>query len=392
MPNNIVGHFKGSPFEKIEEIFYQILTERPRSGQALSIWHNGGCVLDIYGGFSNYERRLTWTKDTPSVIFSATKGILSVIAAQLVQSGVLKYEDLVTKWWPEFNLQGRDRLTVRDLLSHRGGLPVLKDGVTLEQTLDWNNMVQRLESEDVLWRSGSYYMYHAITYGWLIGELIVRVSGMSPGEFLQSQIAVPLKLDSWIGVSEDIQYQVAQMYTADGLKNAFANIEAEGSYFGDLRLQALSLGGAFTPELVGPQSGFNDPRVQQAEVPGANGISTARSLAKFWSAVVVETDGMRLLSDEVITRATTLQSTGNPFNELPPPYSRFGMGFQLDSEARRYLSSRSFGHNGAGGQTAFADLEHKIGFAYLTTEMEDSACDTRATRLITALRDALAQG
>lgn len=389
MSNKARGDFKNRSLDRVVDVFYLILAERPRSGQALSIWHNGECVLDSYGGYSNYETRTLWKENTPSVIFSSTKGILAVITAQLVQERKLDYEDLVVQWWPEFQLHGKDKLTIRDLLSHRAGLPILKNGVTLEQTLDWKYMVKRLEAESLLWPSGSEYMYHAKTFGWLIGEIIIRATGMSPGHYLQSRIATPLGLDTWIGVTENKLNQVANMYTADGLKNAFADIESERSYSGDLRLQALSLGGAFTPELVGPQSGLNDPRVQQAEVPGSNGISTAKSLAKFWSSTVVETDGIRLLSDDIIAQATKLQSTGNPFNDSPPPYSRFGMGLQLDSEARRYLGGESFGHNGAGGQTAFADPVHKIGFAYLTTEMEDSALDTRATRLIDALRDVL---
>jgi len=150
----------------------------------------------------------------------------------------------------------------------------------------------------------------------------------------------------------------------------------------------MTLGGALAPELITVNEGFNDPAVQAAEIPGAGGISTARALATIWSATVVETDGVRLLGSEVLDTATVVQSEGPPVWDVPGPWPRWGMGFQLDSEARRFLTSTSFGHDGAGGQSAFADPGAQIGFAYLTNQME-AIDDQRATRVIDALRESL---
>ena len=142
--------------------------------------------------------------------------------------------------------------------------------------------------------------------------------------------------------------------------------------------------------LVGKSKGFNAPEIHQAEIPGAGGISTAHGISKIWSSVVHETDGVRLLSDETVEYVTRVQSEGKPFTDLEPPYGAFGMGFQLDSPARRYLTSESFGHDGAGGQCAFADPEHKIGFAFVTSEMRGGELeDDRATGLIQELRSIL---
>jgi CubicO group peptidase (beta-lactamase class C family) len=153
---------------------------------------------------------------------------------------------------------------------------------------------------------------------------------------------------------------------------------------------AMTLGGALPPELIGPgpEDGFNSPAIQAAEIPGAGGIASARALAGIWSAVICGAQGERVLDDATLAAATTVQSEGPPVWDVPGPWPSWGMGFQLDSEARRYLTPTSFGHDGAGGQVAFADPASGIGFAYLTNQME-AIDDLRATRIIDALRSSL---
>lgn len=155
--------------------------------------------------------------------------------------------------------------------------------------------------------------------------------------------------------------------------------------------RAMTLGGALPRELVEDGGGFNDPAVRAAEIPGAGGIATARALAAIWSATVAETDGVRLLDTATLAVALEVASDGPPVFPVPAPWPRWGMGFQLDSEARRYLTPSSFGHDGAGGQVAFADPETGVGFAFVTNQME-AIDDHRATRLIDAVRVALGVG
>jgi CubicO group peptidase (beta-lactamase class C family) len=152
--------------------------------------------------------------------------------------------------------------------------------------------------------------------------------------------------------------------------------------------RAMTLGGALMPELVGPDAGFNNALVQQAEIPGAGGIATASALAAIWSATITTTNGSRLLSDESVRLGTEVQSQGSPVWAVPGPWPRWGMGFQLDSDSRRYLGSTGFGHDGAGGQVAFADPEFGVGFAFITNQME-AIEDFRATKIVDALRQAL---
>jgi CubicO group peptidase (beta-lactamase class C family) len=248
-------------------------------------------------------------------------------------------------------------------------------------------MVSKIEQESAMWKPGTEYAYHAITHGWITGEIIRRVTGMSPGQYLSHQISAPLRADTWLGLPAELEDKVAVSYPHHDLTKFFVDLKEKDSSAGNFLIRSLTLGNAFSMNLVGDKKDFNSRAVHQAEVPGAGGISTAHGISKIWSSVVHETDGVRLLSDESVEYVTRVQSEGKPFTDLEPPYGKFGMGFQLDSPARGYLTSKSFGHDGAGGQCAFADPEHKIGFAFVTSEMRGGELeDDRATSLISELR------
>lgn len=152
--------------------------------------------------------------------------------------------------------------------------------------------------------------------------------------------------------------------------------------------RTMTLGAAFPADLVVPGAGFDDPRVHMAEVPGAGGIGTARALATIWSATVGQTDGIRLLGDEIVTDMVRVQSEGEPVWWLPGPYPRWGAGFMIPSERRPFLSASSFGHDGAGGQVTFADRRYGVGFAYVTNLIELHS-DDRGDSIVRALGDVL---
>ena len=372
-------------FESVADAFEEIISADPKMGGALSIRLGGDTVVDLWGGIADERSDSRWEEGTLNVIFSATKGLSSLLAAQLVQNGVLDYEALVTEYWPEFGGAGKGSTKVKDLLSHRAGLAIFKENLTTENVLNWQEMVRRLEIEEPLWIPGENHAYHAITHGWLIGEVISRIVGVSVGQYFRSTIAQRLKADTWIGLPSSEESRVAHLHATKEWESLFTDLEIDPTPEGDFFIRGLTLGRAFPPTLATPEGGFNERRVHAAEIPGAGGISTARGLATIWSATVVVTDGVRLLEDEVIEEATQVQSEGRPFLGREPPYSRFGMGFQLSSPAREYLGPSSFGHDGAGGQCAFADSKHRVGFAFLTNQM-DGPLDERATRLVEALR------
>ena len=376
-------------FERVREAFESGFDGKPDMGAALAIRHRGDMVVDLWAGVRDERSRQPWREETPSVIFSCTKGLVSILAARLVQEGRLEYGAPVARYWPEFAAAGKEHVRVSDLLSHRSGLSAPREPLTTAQILDWQTVVSRLAAQEPLWAPDSGYAYHAITHGWLAGEVIRRVTGLSVGQYFAALIAEPLNADAWIGLPDGVHPRVAHLQVGSTLTQLTAQ-QAAARTPGviDWSEIAMTLGGALAPELVTVDGGFNDPVVQAAEIPGAGGIATARALATIWSATVVDTAGVRLLGTDVLSSATVVQSEGAPVWDVPGPWPRWGMGFQLDSEARRFLTADSFGHDGAGGQSAFADPAHEIGFAYLTNQME-AIDDQRATRVIDALRETL---
>ncbi len=376
-------------FEPVRVAFAAAFDGKPLMGAALGVYHRGRPVVDLWGGVSDPRSGAEWREDTLSVIFSCTKGLSSILAARLVQEGRLDYDAPVTDYWPEFGAEGKGAVRVGELLSHRAGLSAPRDILTSADLVDWDRVASALAAQRPLWEPGSGWGYHAITHGWLIGEVIRRVTGMSVGAYFRELVAEPLGADAWIGLPAGLSHRVADMQVGPTLAQLTAQ-QAEARTPGqvDWLERAMTLGGALPPELVGEGRGFNDPEVQAAEIPGAGGIASARALAAIWSATIEETHGVRLLDDATVREATRVRSDGPPVFDVPGPWPRWGQGFQLDSDARHYVTPQGFGHDGAGGQVAFADPGAGVGFAFLTNQMEGIG-DERGTRIVDALREAL---
>lgn len=381
--------FAAEKFASVADAFHAAFAGQPTMGAALCVYIDGVPVIDLYGGVADERDGRPWQEDTAGVIFSCTKGLMSILAARLVQDGQLSYDASVASYWPDFAVAGKEEVLVRHILSHRSGLSAPRADLTLSDALDWGRVTSFLAQQEPIWEPGTGYAYHALTHGWLIGEVIRRVTAKSVRDVFREVLAAPLHADAWLGAPAGVLPRIAHLQIGATLAELTRQQAAEEPSEGpDWPALAMTLGRAFPRELVSPQGGFNDPTVQQAEIPGAGAIATARALAKMWSATVVETDGVRLLDDAVLARALAVQSEGPPVFPAPGPWPRWGMGFQLDSEARRYLGPTSFGHDGAGGQVAFADSDSRLGFAFITNRME-AIDDHRATRIVDALREAL---
>ncbi|MGW3462152.1 serine hydrolase domain-containing protein [Streptomyces olivaceoviridis] len=376
-------------FASLADAFSAAFTGREAMGAALSVRVAGETVVDLWGGTADSRDRSPWTKDTTSVIFSCTKGLVSILAARLVQEGLLDYQTPVATYWPEFAAEGKEKITVADLLAHRSGLSAPRDLLCVEDVIDWDVVTSRLAAQRPLWPTGQGHAYHALTHGWLAGEVIRRITGQTVGQYFDELIATPLRADAWIGLPHGAAHRVAHLQVGSSLTELVARQAAtRGADEVDWSERALTLGNAFRPELVDATGGFNDPRVQAAELPGAGGIASARALASIWSSTVVETDGVRLLHADTVADAIRPQAEGTPVFGGQPPFPRWGMGFQLPSLAREFLGAASFGHDGAGGQVAFADATHQVGFAFLTNLME-AGDDHRATAIVDELRRVL---
>ncbi|WP_423065550.1 serine hydrolase domain-containing protein [Devosia sp. CN2-171] len=374
-------------YEPMRTVFEAAFDGAPNMGAALAILVDGELIASLWGGLADERDGRRWEQDTASVIFSCTKGLMSLLVARLVEQGRLDYHAPVARYWPEFAAGGKSAVTVAQALSHQAGLSAPREDFELADILDWDAATSKLGAQAPLWPPGEGYAYHALTHGWLAGELVRRVTGQSPGTYFRETVA-PLGAEAWIGLPP-ARGNVAHLQVAPELA-ALWETDANKAAAGEVNwpFRAMTLGRALPAALVTSDGGFNDRRVQQAEIPGAGGIATAEGLASIWSAAVAETRGVRLASADVLKRATATVTEGAPVFAAEPPYPRWGMGFQLDSAARRFLTDESFGHDGAGGQVSFADPRHRVGFAFITNWMRGPG-DVRGTALVDALRELL---
>ncbi|MFD2647170.1 serine hydrolase domain-containing protein [Devosia albogilva] len=385
MTVSVAGEVKAG-FEPVAHAFERAFDGRPAMGAALNIMVGGETVVDLWAGVADARTGRPWLRDTPSVIFSCTKGLVSILAARLVQEGRLDYSAPVARYWPEFAAAGKDRVTVGQALAHQAGLSAPRADLVEDDIVDWDRVVAALAAQEPLWPLGTGYAYHALTHGWIAGEIIRRVTGKSVGSYFQELITAPLGADAWIGLPEDMAERAAHLQVSPPLTALWAEEAAKPAP--NWPYKAMTLGDALPADLVSDDSGFNKQRIRAVEIPGAGGVATAEALATIWSATVTPTRSVRLIDDAVIADATRPQSEGATVFGGEPPYSRWGYGFQLDSEARRYLGAASFGHDGAGGQVGFADPTRQVGFGFVTNWMMGPE-DQRATDILSALRSVL---
>ncbi|KPM50600.1 hypothetical protein ACG83_39340 [Frankia sp. R43] len=356
-------------------------------GAALSIWHDGQEVVNIYGGLADVRTQRPWAEDTKTVLFSTTKGLAALTAAWLVANNRLDVDAPVSSVWPEFAVQGKESITVGDVLAHRAGLIAPDDDMTIDDLIDIRAFAARLAAQAPLWPSASKHLYHPFTWGPLISEILRRATGEDLPEVFAREIATPLDAAVTLRADDHDVEQVAHVTASTEWSNQAALIE---KVLPKAALRAFTAGGALPSDLVGA-GGVNDPRVQKAGLVSAAGLGTASGLARIWSATVASTYGVRLLGDEDVKRLVAVRSEGagwdalsedgseqrlvTPDGELTGDDSvsgshpRWGAGVQLGSGSMTWLGPNSLGHDGAGGQTAFADPDYGIAFAYLTNRV-----------------------
>ncbi|MFY1702785.1 serine hydrolase domain-containing protein [Micromonospora sp. WMMA1923] len=368
-------------FGPVADVFRDNFASRGEVGAAVCVYLRGRKVVDLYGGLADPRSRRPWTAHTPAVVFSCTKGILAVCAYLLVQRGQLDLDAPVTRYWPEFGQRGKDGVPVRWLLTHQVGLPALDRDLSLDEVLDFPTVVRAIEEQAPLWPPGTAHSYHPMTYGWLVGEVVHRVTGQLPGEFFRDAVAGPLGLRTWLGSAGARADPVAWTLPPPAEPAADPDPVAR---------RALTMGGAFAfPADDAGLVSFNDPTIQAAGIPGAGALSTADGLARLYAGCVSEVAGPRLLDPASVTDATMVRVRGQQRYGPPDTGQRWGTGFLLDSPpARPLLGDRSFGHDGAGGHLAFGDDTYQVGFGYVLNQM-GGAADDRANRLTAALRSCL---
>jgi len=385
-------------FEPVRDAFLANFTELGDEGAGVCVYLDGVKVVDLTGGWSWRKRGVAYDPDTLQLVFSTTKGATAICAHILADRGLLDLQAPVSQYWPEFAQAGKRGIRVDELLSHRAGLPTIDATMKLEEVLAWDPIVDALAAQKPYWEPGTAHGYHALTFGWLVGEVVRRVSGKTVGTFFAEEVAAPLGLRFWIGLPADYEPKVSRLRIgqipslaeiAQGkLPPEIVELASQIFAPGSLLLRALTLNGAFG-EFLGSGGPFNQPSVHAAEIPAANGITDAASLARMYAATIGTVDGVRLISEEALGMATKTFSEGQDRVLMTP--SRFGLGFMLDmAEFAPMLSPASFGHTGAGGSMGFADPDLGISFGYVMKQMRMGlGVDERAARLIAAIRSCL---
>jgi CubicO group peptidase (beta-lactamase class C family) len=379
-------------WQSVAEAFRRNFATGEDLGASAAVYHRGRKVVDIYGGSFDESGDRLYDDQTLQIVFSTTKGVTSIALAMLAQRGQLDYSQQVSHYWPEFAAHGKGEATVAQLLSHQCGLIAPDVPTTLEEALHWDTIVARLADTRPDWPIGSGHGYHAVTFGWLAGELLRRIDGRSPGQFVQDEISGPLGIDLWIGLPEEHEHRVSPLIgTPISAENADPAIKMMLEMFLGPNTRGgrtLFLGGA----LVGNDV-FNRRDVHAAEIPAANGISNAAALAKLYAATMDSIDGVQLFDQPVrdLVRTTVTPAGEGDLCLIMP--TTFGMGFMTHGPFSAYAGPGSFGHPGAGGSVAFAQPERELAFAYVMNTMATNlAGDLRAQRIIdaaTAVIDAL---
>jgi CubicO group peptidase (beta-lactamase class C family) len=353
-------------FSPVRDAFARNFEELGDVGAAVAVTIDGKPVIDLWGGVVDKETMDPWRQDTLVTVYSTTKGMTTICAHRLVEQGLLDLNAPVAKYWPEFTQAGKAEVPVHMLLSHRVGLPTVSDEVPEGAVFDWNKMTDVLARQKPFWEPGTKHGYHGLTFGWLVGEVVRRISGKSLGTFFRDEVALPLGLDFHIGVDPKHDARIATMYTAIAPMEVARQLEQLQQEVRE-RMSADLLAARAN---ISIQGAHNSEAWRRSELPAANGHSDARSLAKVYGALACGggLDGGDVLSPESIARATIEQAAG-PDVMLPYP-TRFAQGFWLSSDGNMGPHPGNFGHPGAGGSVGFADPERRIGFGYVMNQMK----------------------
>ncbi len=362
-----------SRFARVREAFAENLASGLELGGGVSLMADGKLVVDLWGGHTDAARSKPWRRNTLVNVWSATKGIVALAVAMLVERGKLDYAVPVARWWPEFAAGGKEHISLNLVLSHQAGLNGLSVPMPESGLLAWTPYAEALASMSPLWEPGSRCIYHAFTYGHLIGEPLRRIDGRSPGRFIAEEIAGPLGIDFFVGLPEREEPRVAQTIAAANASDWIAAVQQ--SPFPHSCINPV-------PRALAP----NDLAWRAAEVPGANGQSNAAALATIYGALA--SGGGGIVGKDAIKEAARPRVRGWD-DSLSAP-AAFAAGYQIE-DLLGIGRAAAFGHAGWGGALGFADPEAGIGFGYVTNLMLGSgnAPDPRLKALTDAVYESV---
>jgi len=357
------------------------------AGASLCVYEHGLPVVDIAAGWVDAPHTRLRPPDDVQVMFSATKGVVGAVIADLAADGVLDVDQPVSRAWPEFGVEGKERLTIGDVLAHRAGLPAVNRQLRQEEALDPDLVADELARQRPVWPPGRAHGYHAFTFGPLAARIVQRVTGAALSDLLLERIVGPLGLDLSIGlpVEDHFGRRLVDLIPAPPAPPVVAATYAALRTTKALPWRVFTVDGTF----ISPDgyAGFaNSPTIRRALLPAASGIGDARSLARLYAALMGEVDGVRLSDHQTMREMTRPRSTGMDLCLWRP--STFGVAFSRRSLSSPLPTAAAFGHHGVGGVVAYGDPATGLAVAYLPTRIPpDSAPDPAWRRLARVLAE-----
>jgi len=365
-------------FGAVRDTFEAACTSGAEIGAAVCVVQDGQTVVDLWGGFKDAARTEPWQRDTLVNVFSTTKGMTALCAHRLVDEGRLDLDAPVATYWPEFAQQGKGDITFRQLISHQAGLPAVRETLPPEALFDWDQMTDALAAEEPWWTPGTKHGYHAVTFGWLVGEVVRRITGQSLGTYFAKEFAEPLAADFVIGFGPELDERVAPL-----VQGPIVTEEGETSMFEEILAnpEGMTARAFNNPPLVGTDAP-NTREWRAAEIPAANGHASAAGLATIYGKLAAG----ELLSQAVLDEARTCQAEGE--DAILPLVTKIACGFMLaPANEPCGPNPKAFNHAGAGGSLGYCDPEAKIGLGYVMNNMHSGLwlVDPRARNLVDAV-------
>ena len=365
-------------FSKVKETFEKLYREDREIGSCFAVYKDGNPLVNLWGGFQDKEKTKPWQIDNLVTVYSTTKGVAAFCIALAMEKGLLKYEEKVSTYWPEFSSNGKEDITIGMLMSHQAGI-CSPETRNVEDYYNQSLMAEKLAGMTPIWEPGTASGYHSMTFGWLTSELILRVTGKSLGTFFREEVGDQHEIDFFIGLPESEDHRVAELVPFDIVRSE--NSEQQQVELTDAQKSQRNSAGTLDIQ--------NTKAWRQAEIPSANGQGNAGGLAKLYSLIVPEDNSLKLLKDDTVNQMTAMQIEGRDL--VLAVQVRWGVGFILNKHKIIYGPVEgAFGHSGYGGSCAFGDPENKIGVSYVMNRMLDNFnADGRSIELINATYDCL---
>lgn len=359
-------------FECVGEEFERNFKEREEVGASVCVTVEGETVVDLWGGTADVDTGQPWKEDTVSIIFSSTKGATALCAHILASRGLLDIDAPVVKYWPEFGKAGKEKIPVKMLLNHTAGLPAVRKPLPQGAYFDWDVMVRALEEQEPFWEPGTRHGYEFVVFGWLVGEVVRRVSGKSLGRFFQDEVAKPLGLDFWIGLPKEIEPRISKIMVD------FQQM-MDTPFMQAVIADPKSIPGLAMTNDGGYAETLDSRDAHAAEIGAAGGITNARGLAGMYAPLACggSLKGVDLVDGDTLARMSAVSSATDQDLTLLIPI-RFSLGFTKSYDNRRrppgtqdsvILSEDAFGCPGAGGSIGFADPRERMSFGYTMNKM-----------------------